>query len=349
MRKEKQVVKCVVALVGLAVFVPLSGMAQGFSTSRNVFGGFDYHPSGQPGVTFGSSMPNVFGGQDFRYRGASDESVLFADDEIAKLFPEAAWLDATDARDVPQMTQLAWTLKGLETVLGETDEDVTSEMMFDAAAQLAVAQGNADALEDIVALSPAAAKYKGEMAALATTRGKGGFVSGMPQIVMAPKTPKEFNKFMAGIKGHQVPFVSPAVLAAKLPKATAPEVLNICTLVNQGRITKSPSMITLAALELAQASGSTKRAFLNPSRMIEEAAELAILKDDKTSLDFIANIYGQPTSPLANKSKAAMYAAEAVAMSKTRGMSSLTTFEKLVLPPSYFDFLTDSSPLGFEN
>ena len=341
MRKQKNIInKCAAVMMGLAVIAPLNGAAQSWSSMPNVHGGQNFFSGGQ---FKGSSMPNVHGGYNYNFRGANGSSVLFDGEVYGKFFSEVAWLEAVDMRDVPQMTALAWVLKGLETIAGEADTKTTSAMMFDVAAQVAVAQGNDEALKAIVSLSPSAAKYNNEMAVLATTRGKGGFVPAMPQIVLAPEKPKEFDKFMRGIAAYQVPYITPAVLSAKLPETPASDLLNICTLVNQGRLTKSPSMITLAALELAQNPSTAKSAFLNPARMIEEAAELAILLDDKVSLEFIANVYGQKTSPLADKSKSAMYSAEVVAMATTRGLSSVNLLQQLATPPCYFDFLTDDS------
>ena len=344
-------------VVLLAGVTAISAHAQQWSSWTPFGGNTTYHSfGGQTGTSWtpfgGNTTYHSFGGQTGTswtpfggnttyhsgslFRGEDGKSILFSDAKFAEKFPEDAWLDAADARNVPLMTQLAWTMKGVETVLGSKDAKTTSAMMFDAAAQMAVAQGNAEALRSIVSLCPECAKYNEEMASLTKTRGAGTFVPGLPQLVLPPASPAELAGFLKGLAPYQVPLMPPELFSSMLPQTAAPDVANICTLVNQGRITKSPRMLALAAVELTMSAGASS-VYLEPKRLLEEAAELAVLLADRNALEFIVDIYGREASPLADKEKASLYLEEAKAMSGSRGVMSRNVLKMVTAPPFYFD------------
>lgn len=256
-----------------------------------------------------------------RTRGSQVESNLFADKVFASKFNDGAWVEAVQTRNVPAMASLAWNLKGVETILGKVDKKTTSAMMFEAAAKIAVAQGNADALKDIVALAPECKKFDEEMALAGKTRGISKPIA-MPELCVYD--PAIGDKLM---KPWQRPILGDYITDTfrGMPKQNAE---SISFLVNQGRMTMNPAMLAFGAMELHKFRGDNKiSAQFEPANIMAEAADMAVEVGDKEALKTIIAIY--ETSPLANAEKVAELKEQMNLLSATRGADKQNVLKDL--------------------
>ena len=220
------------------------------------------------------------------------------------------------------MSQLAWTLKGIEKALGTQDKKTTSELLFSAAANLAVVQNNSKALKEIIALEPMCAKFKETLKLKGATRGTGvGSIVSMPQIVTMPGSnpgQKWIDK-LSELKPYQQPVYSPQLLAAQFRGMSVSKAQNVSFLVNRGRMLLEPKLIAMGALEMASQSEKDMPSQLDPKNVLAEASDLAIELGDRQALDFIIGLY--KTSALKDENKAKSLSEELKLMGSTRGIS----------------------------
>ena len=257
---------------------------RGFSTRPNAFGGIDIVT---PGGTY-TGIPNAFGGIDFRGNIAKK---LFADEDIAKKVDVLALQQAVVSHNVDAMTSCAWDLKGVELILGKKDKTTTSDMLFDMAAQVAIEQGNAAALKQIIALAPDCKKYEAQLAAKSNFRGASKYsTTALPELIEV--SPKDFEKAIPALDPWQQPKLEPIYICGSFRGMSNTDAASASMMINEGRITLNPQMIAMGALELAQYPYDSKLgAKLDPAQIFAEAVELAIYKKDKVALTRIAALY----------------------------------------------------------
>ena len=265
------------------------------SSMPNAFGGFNYTSSSGG---FGSSMPNAFGGFNYSgslFRGAKGESTLFDDADVASKIDDGKIADALSSRNVDALTSCAWDLKGLELVLGKADKKTNSKMLFAAAAQLAVEQGNADGLKAIVALDPECKKYEDQLALRGKTRGvSGGLAYCLPEIV--PLGSQNWKENLKGLKDWQTPMLNPDLVCCNFRGVSEGDAEACATMINGGRATMNPLMEAVGAVQLSKyAAVDDISAKLQPSSIFKEAAEMAIYKGDTASLIQLASLYETST------------------------------------------------------
>ena len=290
-----------------------------------VLGGGDWRSGGSDEI-FDAPPKN---GSEFTWRSEKEGNIIFASDEFADRFPEMVWVNATKNRNVQKMIDYAWELRKIEKVLGKKDKRTTSRAMFEAAARLAVNQGNEGALKQIVALEPTCEKYMQDIKAMGGTRGASTVPNAMPEIVYpsfpigAPgdKWQKRWEKAVEELEDNQVPFLRPPMLQFYFPDMDDQTASKICMLLNQGRFKNDPNLLVHAAVELDRQKGQADVTFLNPESVLGEAAELAISVHDKAGLRRVIQAYESEQFSLSSKAK--MYGEVLKTMGSTRGASPL--------------------------
>ena len=307
-----QITNTVIRGMSTAVTALMAGSAMAWVTSTpNVFGGYNYTSSSGGWVTstpnvfggynytsssggFGSSMPNVFGGYNYSgslFRGANGESTLFNDAEITGKIDAGKVAAALAARDVNALTSCAWDLKGLETILGKVDKKTSSKMLFAAAAQLAVEQGNADGLKAIVALEPECKKYEDQLALRGKTRGAGvGHAYCLPELV--PLESENWKDALKKLKPWQVPMFNRDLVCCNFRGVPEGDAEACAAMINGGRATMNPLMEAVGAVQLSKyAAVDDINAKFQPSSIFKEAAEMALYKGDTASLKQLTSLY----------------------------------------------------------
>ena len=270
-------------------FYSSTGGMTGYSTS-NVFGGQNFYSS--TGGMTGYSTPNVFGGYNYNgFRGAKGESTLFDDADVASKIDDGKIADALSSRNVDVLTSCAWDLKGLEMVLGKVDKKTSSKMLFAAAAQLAVEQGNADGLKAVVALAPDCKKYEDQLALKGKTRGVGtGSAYCLPEIV--PLESKGWKERLKELKPWQAPMFNRDLVCCNFRGVSGGDAEACAAMINGGRATMNPLMEAVGALQLSKfAAVGDISAKLQPSSIFKEATEMAIYKGDTASMKQLASLY----------------------------------------------------------
>lgn len=342
---KKQMKKSAVAVLGLAMIIPLSGSSQGFTTMPNVFGGQNFFSGGQ---LIGTSMPNVFGG--FNFRG-SEDSVLFASDEVSKQFSEEAWVDAVQRRNVQDMISCAWNLKKVETILGRKDTKTTSGALFEAAAQIAVGQRNAESLGQIVALEPGCKKYMEELKASGATRGGAGSSIATPELVypdfkmltLDDEGQAVWQNALNTLKPYQTPHLRPDMVLLNFRGMSTPDAENVSFLLNRGRTANDPKLLVQGAIALAAQPVPPAESIFSPMRIMNEAAELAIVTQDRIALSLVVDVLKSDAYGLKSAEKATLYGEELKLMGGTRGFLNLgggtVTIDKLLRPPYRLDMI----------
>jgi len=291
----------------------------------NPFGGQNFYQGGMP---IGQSMPNPFGGLNWNFfRGASGGSVLFASEEVSKKFSESRWIGAVEARNVPAMVECAWWLKGVETMLGKQDKKTTSDAMFDAAAQIAVAQKRADVLVNIVALAPSCHKYLDSLKAEGTARGGVGSGVSMPQLVYPGPIPsgKDLQQWLEKLDGRLLPFetplLSPDMVQFAFRGISSSDAETVAFLANRGRQGNDAELLAQAAVRIAGRQPAVKLPFLDSTQMLSEATKMALDLGDQNALSQILKLYGNKDLAVYSPEKEKEYSEDLKAMSTLRGSS----------------------------
>ena len=307
-----QMTKTVLRGVSTTVTALMAGSAMAWVTSMpNAFGGYNYTSSSGGWVNsmpnafggynytsssggWGSSMPNAFGGFNYSgslFRGAKGESTLFDDAELAGKIDDGKIADALSSRSVDALTSCAWDLNGLELVLGKVDKKTNSKMLFAAAAQLAVEQGNADGLKAIVALDPECKKYEDQLALKGKTRGAGASSAYcLPEIV--PLGCENWKDTLEKLKDWQVPMFNRDLVCCNFRGVPEGDAKACATMINGGRATMNPLMEAVGAVQLSKyAAVDDINAKLQPSSIFKEAVSLAIFKKDREALKRLAALY----------------------------------------------------------
>ena len=289
------------------------------TSTPNVFGGYNYTSSSGG---FGSSMPNAFGGYNYSgsmFRGANGESTLFSDADITGKIDAEKIAAALTSRNVDALTSCAWDLKGLETILGKVDKKTSSKMLFAAAAQLAVEQGNADGLKAIVALEPECKKYEDQLALRGKTRGAGvGHAYCLPELV--PLESENWKDALKKLKPWQSPMFDRDLVCCNFRGVSEGDAEACATMINGGRATMNPLMEAVGAVQLSKyAAVDDINAKFQPSAIFKEAVSLAILKKDVEALKRLAALYEATNF---REPDFAVYIENMIAVSgKARGMS----------------------------
>ena len=259
-------------------------------STRNVFGGQNFYSN--TGGMVGHSTPNVFGGMNYHgFRGKDGQSMLFADKEFNQKIEVERISAALSSRNVDALSSCAWDLKGLELVLGRVDKKTSSKMLFAAAAQLAVEQGNAKGLKAIVALEPECKKYEDQLALKGKTRGAvSGFACCLPEIV--PLETQDWKDKLKGLKDWQVPMFNRDIVCCNFRGVSESDAEACVAMINGGRATMNPLMEAVGAVQLSKYTAvddiSTK---FQPSSIFKEAVSLAIFKCDTEALKRLFALY----------------------------------------------------------
>lgn len=309
---KEQMINTVFRSVSTTVTALMAGSAMAWVTSTpNVFGGYNYTSSSGGWVTstpnvfggynyssssggFGSSVPNVFGGYNYSgslFRGTDGKSTLFTDADIACKVDAEKIAAALSSRNVDALTSCAWDLKGLETVLRKVDKKTNSKMLFAAAAQLAVEQGNADGLKAIVALDPECKKYEDQLALKGKTRGAGASSAYcLPEIV--PLGSENWKDTLEKLKDWQVPMFNRDLICCNFRGVPEGDAEACATMINGGRATMNPLIEAVGAVQLSKyVAVDDISAKLQLSSIFKEATEMAIYKGDASSLKQLAALY----------------------------------------------------------
>ena len=298
-----QMTKTVLKSVSAAVTALTAGSAMAWGIGNmgswrpDIRGGgrFNYYsPSGQLRVM---AEPDGLGGYTFTstpdtwFRGAKGESSLFDDADIASKIDAEKIAAALSSRNVDALTSCAWDLKGLEMVLGKADKKTSSKMLFAAAAQLAVEQGNVDGLKAIVALEPGCKKYEDQLALKGKSRGAvSGLAYCLPEIV--PLEPQNWKDKLKGLKDWQVPMFNRDLVCCNFRGVPECDAEVCATMINGGRATMNPLMEAVGAVQLSKyAAVDDINAKFQPSSIFKEAAEMALYKGDTASLKQLASLY----------------------------------------------------------
>ena len=332
--------KTIVRSVSTLVTTLMAGSAMAWGTSfygangayagrfqSNGFGGGSFY--GANGAYAGRIQSNGFGGGSFygangaymgSWRGAEGKSNLFNDDAFSAKIDVQAIIAALTSRDVDALTSCAWDLKGLETVLGRVDKKTSSKMLFAAAAQLAVEQGNAKGLKAIVALEPECKKYEYQLALKGKTRGAvSGFACCLPEIV--PLETQDWKDKLKGLKDWQVPMFNRDMVCCNFRGVSEGDAEACAAMINGGRATMNPLMEAVGAVQLSKYTAvddiSTK---FQPSSIFKEAVSLAIFKSDTEALKRLFALYEVTNF---REPDYAAYVENLIAfLGKTRGLSA---------------------------
>ena len=274
------------------------------------------------GGRYGTSFTDQFGRTHFNgplFRGMLAKK-LFADADFANRIDVAALQTAIETRNVDAMTSSAWDLKGVELILGKKDKTTTSDMLFASAAKLAVEQGNAGALKQIVALAPECKKYEEQLALKGKTRGMTKFksVTAFPQLTVLPQ--QNWQAALKGMQSWQQPMLDSYIMPS-FRGMSAASGETAAMLINDGRVSGNAQMIALGALELAKYPYDGKLGEkLDPAQIFAEAAELAIAKQDRNALLQIVGLYN--SAPFKTEDFAQYLQGELTMLGKTRGLNS---------------------------
>ena len=290
------------------------------------FGGGSFY--GANGAYAGRIQSNGFGGGSFygangayagSWRGAGAESKLFNDDVFSDKIDVSAISSALTSRNVDALASCAWDLKGLETVLGKVDKKTSSKMLFSAAAQLAVEQGNADGLKAIVALEPDCKKYEDQLALKGKTRGAGmGLDYCLPEIV--PLESQNWKDKLKELKPWQTPMFNRDLVCCNF-RGVPEGVAEACAaMINGGRATMNPLTLATGVLRLSDFNlKSDIPEKIKPGLLYKEAVSLAIFKNDTEALKRLAALYKVTNF---REPDFAVYMENLIAISgKARGMS----------------------------
>ena len=308
---KQLMINTVLRSVSTVVTTLMAGSAMAWGTSfygangayagrfqSNGFGGGSFY--GANGAYAGRIQSNGFGGGSFygangaymgSWRGAEGKSNLFNDDAFSAKIDVQAIIAALTSRDVDALTSCAWDLKGLETVLGRVDKKTSSKMLFAAAAQLAVEQGNAKGLKAIVALEPECKKYEDQLALKGKTRGAvSGFACCLPEIV--PLETQDWKDKLKGLKDWQVPMFNRDMVCCNFRGVSEGDAEACAAMINGGRATMNPLMEAVGAVQLSKyAAVDDISAKFQPSSIFKEATEMAIYKGDSASLKQLVSLY----------------------------------------------------------
>ncbi len=270
-------------------FYSNTGGMIGYS-QRNLSGGQNFYSN--TGGMVGFSQPNLSGGMNYHgFRGQDGQSTLFADTDFTQKIEVERIAAALTSRNVDALTSCAWDLKGLEMVLEKVDKKTNSKMLFAAAAQLAVEQGNAEGLKAIVTLEPECKKYEDQLALKGKTRGAvAGFARCLPEIV--PLESQNWKNTLKGLKDWQVPMFNRDMVCCNFRGVSEGDAEVCAAMINGGRATMNPLMEAVGAVQLSKYTAvddiSTK---FQPSAIFKEATEMAIYKGDAASLKQLAALY----------------------------------------------------------
>lgn len=308
---KQQMINTVLRSVSIAVTALMADSAMAWGTSfygangayvgrfqPSLGGGGSFY--GANGAYAGRIQPNLGGGGSFygangaymgSWRGVETAPKLFNDDVFSSKIDVQAIASALTSRNVDALTSCAWDLKGLETVLGRVDKKTSSKMLFAAAAQLAVEQGNAEGLKAIVALEPECKKYEDQLALKGKTRGAvAGFARCLPEIV--PLESQNWKDKLKGLKDWQVPMFNRDMVCCNFRGVSEGDAEVCAAMINGGRATMNPLMEAVGAVQLSKYTAvddiNTK---FQPSSIFKEATEMAIYKGDAVSLKQLASLY----------------------------------------------------------
>ena len=263
-----------------------------------------------------------------QFRGADNKDLLFDAPEFASRLPEDEWIGAVEMRDASAMTRFAWGLKAIEAILGKQDKKTTSIAMFKAAAQIAVEQKNVNALAEVIALCPECKSFEADMKAASASRGTGSAIA-LPQIIypqfgaLDPANPDAFKKqvdeLTKELQPWQTPALTPDLVRYTFRGMSTPDAENVALLANRGRQTCNASMLAQAAVAIAGQEPGVKISCLDPKRMLDEAAGMALVMEDKKSLSLIAGISENNILGLKDEDRAKNLLENIKAMSSSRG------------------------------
>ena len=261
------------------------------SSMPNAFGGFNYTSSSGG---FGSSMPNAFGGFNYSgslFRGAKGESALFDDADVASKIDDGKIADALSSRNGDALTSCAWDLKGVETILGKKDKKTSSDMLFAAAAQMAVEQGNAECLKAIVALSPECKKYQDALAVRGKTRGAGAApLCALPQVVRVGS--EDWKEELKKLHPWQSPLLDATTVFGSFRGISKADAELCSAMINGGRSAMRPLAMATGAVQLSEYKTSDDCCEkMKPASIFKEAVELAMFKGDWKSVKRLSDIY----------------------------------------------------------
>ena len=253
----------------------------------------------------------------FNFRGQLAKK-LFADEDFVKRIDVVALQDAIGARNVDAMTSCAWDLKGVELILGKKDKTTTSDMIFASAANLAVEQGNAEALKQIITLAPEFKKYEEQLTLKSKTRGLKKSVTALPQLMLLPQ--KDWEKTLSTFSDWQQPVLENYMLAG-FRGITKQSADTASMLVNEGRFTMNPLLIAMGALELSKYPYDSKLGIkFEPAQFFAEAVELAVAQKDVGVLKQLSALYSTANFKTAEFTQ---YLADELAMlGNTRGLKT---------------------------
>lgn len=307
-----------------AVFLSMAATQAQAQWSSSTYGNTTYHNyGGQSGTsrTYGNTTYHNFGGQsgvsrtygNRTYHSGSlfrgDNNPLFTNTEIAELFPTEAWLDATAERNVEFMLELAWALEGIEKRLGQRDDKTTAASLYQATAKLAVGQRNLGLLEQLVRIWEPAKSQLEEAKALGATRGNNAMVP-MPRLIH-PEF--EENGVLPEPPYGSAYVSSPALVLYRYGENLGwSRASNVAGALNAGRMNFSPTMLTAAAVELADTN------LPEAKQILQEAAELAVEIEDKNGLEYVNSLYSS-NSVFTDGQKANYYKEISTSMGATRG------------------------------
>ena len=278
-----------VGIAAASTLITTSAFAWGtITTMPNAFGGQNFYGSGG---FIGSSMPNVFGGMNYTFRGKDGKSTLFSDKDISQKAESDKIAIALESRDVDALTSCAWDLKGLETILGKKDKKTNSELLFAAAAQIAVEQGNADGLKAIVALAPECKKYQDALSLRGKTRGVGSApLCALPQVVRVEGD--DWKEELKKLAPWQTPMLEMVSLCGSFRGMTEADAKLCSSMINGGRVAMSPLAMATGAVQLSSYKTSEDCCEkLKPANIFKEAVELAVYKSDLKTVKQLSELY----------------------------------------------------------
>ena len=287
-RNSKSIVA--VGIAAASTLITTSAFAWGTITSMpNVFGGQNFYSSSSGFI--GSSMPNVFGGMNYSFRGKEGQSSLFTDKDIGKKAESDKIAAAMESRDVDTLTSCAWDLKGLEAILGKKDKKTNSELLFAAAAQMAVEQGNADGLKAIVALAPECKKYQDALSLRGKTRGVGAApLCALPQVVRVGGD--DWKEELKKLAPWQTPMLDKVTLCGSFRGIPEVDVELCSAMINGGRAAMRPLSMAMGAVQLSSYKTSDECCEkMKPVNIFKEAVEMAAFKGDWKTMKQLAELY----------------------------------------------------------
>ena len=279
-----------VGIAAASTLITTSAFAWGtITTMPNAFGGQNFFSSSSGFI--GSSMPNAFGGMNYSFRGKDGASTLFTDKDIGTKAESDKIAAALESRDVDTLTSCAWDLKGLETILGKKDKKTNSELLFAAAAQMAVEQGNADGLKAIVALAPECKKYQDALSLRGKTRGVGAApLCALPQVVRVGGA--DWKEEVKTLAPWQTPMLDKVTLCGSFRGMTEADAELCSSMINGGRVAMRPLAMATGAVQLSSYKTSDECCEkMKPANIFKEAVELAVFKSDLKTVKQLSELY----------------------------------------------------------